>query len=79
MAMIQAVIDGFIADGIETAVFTFNPRHERIYQRLLNMATVSRNDNTKGLSNAPAVFMRMELATVPEKWLKTAAAKGSEA
>ncbi|MFH1022279.1 MAG: hypothetical protein V1809_02710 [Planctomycetota bacterium] len=52
--------------GVQTCVFTFNPRHERIYERLLNMKTVARNEGTAGLENAPAVFMRLDVETLPE-------------
>ncbi|MFH1022488.1 MAG: glycosyltransferase [Planctomycetota bacterium] len=54
--------------GVEVSVYTFNPRHERIYQRLFNMTTVATNDGTKGLSNAPAVFMRLDTPNVPVPW-----------
>jgi hypothetical protein len=69
MALIQETLRETLEAGVETTVFTFNPRHERVYQRLLNMTTVARNDGTDGLENAPAVFMRMDRETVPERWL----------
>lgn len=69
MALIQATVDLLRDKGVETGVFTFNPRHERFYQRLLNMQTVARHEGSvHGLQNAPAVFMRTTVADLPERW-----------
>jgi hypothetical protein len=55
-----------------TCVFTFNPRHERIYKRLLNMKTVARRVETvHGLCHAPAVLMRWDFEDCPDMWLRT--------
>ena len=70
--LIRETVRRFIVGGVETVVFTFNPRHERIYRRLLNMKTIARYDGTvRGLNNAPAVFMRWDLETCPDMWLRT--------
>jgi hypothetical protein len=71
MALIKATVQFWIRAGIETCVFTFNPRHERIYRRLLNLKTLARSESTGGLSNAPAVFMRWDVEHCPERWLPT--------
>jgi hypothetical protein len=68
MALIRAAVRLVCDAGVETAVFTFNPRHERIYQRILNMRTVARSAGSDGLCNAPAVFMRLETAQIPQRW-----------
>lgn len=70
MALILGALRGTFDASVQTTVFTFNPRHERVYQRLLNMTTVARNQETDGLENAPAVFMRMDAETVPERLRK---------
>ncbi len=69
MALIKSLMHGFASAGVITSVFTFHPRHERVYQRLLNMTTVAYGSQTDGLDNAPSVFMRMEMATIPGHWL----------
>jgi len=69
MALIKSLMHGFASAGVTTSVFTFHPRHERVYQRLLNMTTVAYGSKTDGLDNAPSVFMRMEMATIPGHWL----------
>ena len=72
MALIQETVRLFVESGVQTSVFTFNPRHERIYQRLLNMKTIARSDGTHGLNNAPAVLMRLDVESIPERWLQAA-------
>lgn len=60
-----------IDKGVETTLFTLNPRHEKIYKRLLNMKTVARRrESVAGLSNAPAVLMRLDTEDIPEMWFK---------
>ncbi|MCW8131588.1 MAG: hypothetical protein KIS92_14670 [Planctomycetota bacterium] len=72
MALIQETIRFWVMNDLDTCVCTFNPRHERIYKRLLNMVTVAtRFESVAGLSNAPAVFMRLDLANIPDRWLDT--------
>lgn len=71
MALIGEVVSyAFEVFELDTFLCTFNPRHERIYGRLLGMRTIARNETCEGLKNAPAVLMRCDRATVPEKWLK---------
>jgi len=72
LALIQETVRQALLAGVETCVFTFNPRHERIYKRLLNMQTVAaRLESVAGLANAPAVFMRLDMERIPERWLDT--------
>jgi hypothetical protein len=74
MALIQETVRSAVSAGVETCVFTFNPRHEEVYRRLLNMKTIARSDETRGLRNAPAVLMRLDLEAVPERWLNSVVA-----
>ncbi len=71
MGLIQETLFQILEAGVETCVFTFHPRHERIYQRLLNMKTIARKERLSDLSNAPAVFMRMEMNHIPARWKTT--------
>lgn len=68
MALISATTRILLDSGTQTCLFTFNPRHERIYQRLLNMKTVARGDRARGLLNAPSVLMRCDHEEVPERF-----------
>ena len=71
MGLIQETVRWGISAGVLTCMFTFNPRHERIYKKLLNLETVARCEETKGLKNAPAVLMRLDLENCPQRWLDT--------
>lgn len=46
--------------GIETCLFTFNPKHKRFYQRYLKMKTIAYSDSSRNLINAPMVLMRLD-------------------
>ena len=70
MALIQAAVNLWFESRLATCVFTFNPRHERIYQRMLNMTTVARSAGTHGLNAAPAVLMRAEFQNIPERFTR---------
>ena len=71
MGLIASTVDLVISLGVETCLFTFNPHHERIYKRLLNMETLDRHENSiDGLSHAPSVLMRWDIEKCPEKWLR---------
>ena len=74
MTLIQETLKSELEAGVATCLFTFNPRHENIYRKLLNMRTVARRENTQGLSNAPAVLMRLDREAVPERWLEATVA-----
>ncbi|MFH1024437.1 MAG: hypothetical protein V1809_13740 [Planctomycetota bacterium] len=65
MGLIRETLRLCLLKGVETCLFTFNPRHERIYQKLLNMKTVARSEGTAGLENAPAVLMRCDFENLP--------------
>ena len=69
MALIRETVKRVVGAGIETCVFTFNPRHEAVYMRLLNMVSVARKEAIAGLANAPAVLMRWDLERCPPRWL----------
>lgn len=71
MRLIQETVDQALDHGIETMLFTFNPRHEKIYRKLLNLTTIARSDGSIGsLSHAPAVLMRVDEADIPARWRK---------
>ncbi|MFH1024756.1 MAG: hypothetical protein V1809_15345 [Planctomycetota bacterium] len=73
MELIRETVIRGVEMGARTGVFILNPRHERVYQRLLNMKTVARNEGTSGLQNAPAVFMRCDFENLPTWCLEAVA------
>jgi hypothetical protein len=70
MALIRESVRGHADLGATVSLFTFNPRHERIYQRILNMKTIGRSDSAQGLKNAPAVLMRLDRESIPARWFE---------
>jgi len=68
MALIKETAARATRLGADTWLFTVNPRHESVYQRLLKMYTVARKEGTQGLSNAPAVLLRADHESLPEAW-----------
>jgi hypothetical protein len=69
MTLIHETLRSELDSGVTTCLFTFHPRHENIYRKLLNMRTVARSEGTRGLNNAPAVLMRLDREAVPERWI----------
>jgi len=59
--------------SVETCLYTFNPRHESVYKRLLNMETIANHSGSvHGLKNAPSVLMRLDVEKCPSRWLPKA-------
>jgi hypothetical protein len=68
--LIQATLRLGLQYGMQTCVFTFQTRHERIYQKLLNLRTVARMEaSATGLRNGSTVFMRLDREHIPAPWL----------
>jgi hypothetical protein len=70
MALFQKVTAFALMEGVNTCLITVNPKHETVYQRLLNATVVSTNSFTKGLDQAPGVLLRLDYERVPS-FLKT--------
>lgn len=68
--LIKATIDLGLSKGTETCLFTFNPKHAFIYQKLLNAEIVEFTESTIGFHNAPAVLMRLDTKNIPSWWFK---------
>jgi len=74
MGLIGHMVHVVISFDVETCLFTFNPHHEGVYKRLLNMETISgHNSSVQGLKNAPSVLMRWDVEKCPSRWLPKAA------
>ena len=68
LGLISAVTRLAISHGVNTYLFEVNPKHERVYMRLLNMSVVARNEGAQGLQHAPAVLLRGDDENLPEEW-----------
>ncbi len=67
----RLLIDGTVAywhfANIQTCLMTFNPCHERFYERYINCKILGRNEELNDLENAPAVLMRWDASRCPLK------------
>jgi hypothetical protein len=68
MALIKETAAMATRKGANTWLFTVNPRHATVYQRLFKMYAVSRKEDTLGLSNAPSVLLRANIESLPGAW-----------
>lgn len=64
-ALIRETVRVALANGIETCLFIFHKRHERIYRKLLNMTTAAERPEIACVRNFPAVFMRCDFEDLP--------------
>jgi len=69
LALIGSTLHGMVSSGIETSLFTFNPRHAAAYTKMLNMRVIAVRENIGSLKNAPAVLMRLDWQDIPDKWM----------
>jgi hypothetical protein len=67
MGLIKKTTRDMVSAGVETALFSFNPQHERVYQKLLNMQTVAHATCT-AVDGAPGVLMRLDREYVPKQF-----------
>jgi hypothetical protein len=72
LGLIEQALESAVRVGVETVLCTFNPRHERTYARLLRFERVALSAETRGLANAPAVLMRLELGRIAPRLLRSA-------
>jgi len=65
--LIRSTVDVLHRFEVETILCTFNPRHERIYQRLFGMVAVARTDGVGEVKSA-AVLMRASISEGVKAW-----------
>lgn len=64
-ALIRETVRAALAGGVETCLFIFHKRHERIYRKLLNMTTLAERPEIACVRNFPAVLMRCDFEDLP--------------
>lgn len=69
MGLIRETVRLALSRGVETCLFIFHKRHERVYRRLLNMKTVAERPEIACVQNFPAVFMRCDFEALPAAFL----------
>lgn len=69
LGLIRETVRRALACGVETCLFIFHKRHERVYRRLLNMRTVAERPEIACVEHFPAVFMRCDFEALPIAFL----------
>ena len=60
--LILATINKAFSQNVDVCLFSFNPKHEGFYKKLLNLVTISSVVESKAVNNAPAILMRGDKA-----------------
>jgi hypothetical protein len=68
MGLIAAVVDAVRRGSYEVTLYTFNPRHEKFYRRMLGFKTIAGPRPSPTVENAPAILMRGDLPEVNRAW-----------
>ncbi|HOX06268.1 MAG TPA: hypothetical protein PK280_07695 [Planctomycetota bacterium] len=76
MQLISATLEG--GRGLaDTVLFTFNPKHESFYGRMLGLRTVCEPRAGRSVQSAPAILMRGEMSEMSARWEKICARRSS--
>ncbi len=68
MGLIAAVVETVRRVPYEITLYTFNPRHEKFYRRMLGFETIAGPRPSPTVENAPAILMRGDLLKVDRAW-----------
>ncbi len=68
MGLIGAVVAAVRRRPYEVTLYTFNPRHEKFYRRMLGMETIAGPRPSPSVRNAPAILMRGDIEKVNRVW-----------
>jgi hypothetical protein len=76
MQLISATLDA--GRGVaDTVLFTFNPKHESFYGRMLGLRTISEPRAGHSVQSAPAILMRGEMTDILARWERVMARRSS--
>jgi hypothetical protein len=76
MQLISATLDA--GRGVaDTVLFTFNPKHESFYGRMLGLQTVCEPRAGQAVKSAPAILMRGEMTEMLARWERVMARRSS--
>jgi hypothetical protein len=74
MEMLLKIIDITVKDSFldaEVCLFTFHPKHSKIYQRILDLSTIAGPKDDTSVNGSPAVLMRADFEQLINKWKVT--------
>jgi len=66
--LVTAAIGDMVRRGLDVTLYSFNPRHERAYQRLLGLETIARTEHDWSVCGAPAVLMLGRVEALRKRW-----------
>ncbi len=68
LGLIDKSVDVAVEMGLDVVLFSFNPRHTRIYARLLDLETLCSPRPETAVVGAPAVLMRGDMDRILRRW-----------
>ncbi len=68
MGLISAVVDAVRRRPYQVTLYTFNPRHEKFYRKMLGFETIAGPRPSPAVQDAPAILMRGDLEKVDRAW-----------
>jgi len=80
LAAVMQLITATLENGrrvADVALYTFNPKHERFYRRLLGLKTIAGPREGHSVQSAPAILMRGEIPEIVARWKRTVARRRS--
>lgn len=70
LGMINKIIDLAMENKIDLLLYEFNPKHQRVYEKLLDMEVIAGPISDPAVNDAPAVLMKSEMHRLILAWRK---------
>jgi hypothetical protein len=77
MGLINAGVRACETLPVDVSLYTFNPRHERFYKRVLDLRTIAGPRPGHSVKGAPAVLMRGDRELMLPRWEKISSRRKS--
>ncbi len=80
LAAIMQLISATLESGrhmADVVLYTFNPKHERFYRRVLGLKAIAGPRQGRSVEGAPAILMRGEMPEMIARWKRTVARRQS--
>ena len=80
LAVIMQLISATLESGrrrADVVLYTFNPKHEGFYGRMLGLRTVAGPRDGHSVKGAPAILMRGEMSEMMARWERVVARRSS--
>jgi hypothetical protein len=67
-ALLNKAFDFGVKEAVQVCLFTFNPKHQRIYERLFGLRLLAGPRADGSVEGAPAILMRGDVSTMQASW-----------